>query len=81
MNNFTFKNESIEVVNEYKYLGIYFSKSGSFLKCKKKHVASQATRAMYSLVKNSNRLNLPIDLQIELFNKTIKPILLYGVEI
>ena len=36
---------------------------------------------MYSLIKNSNRLDLPIDLQIELFNKTIKPILLYGAEI
>jgi hypothetical protein len=47
MYNFTFKNEPIEVVNEYKYLGIYFSKTGSFLKCKK-HIASQATRAMYS---------------------------------
>lgn len=36
---------------------------------------------MYSLIKNANRLNLPIDLQIELFNKTIKPILLYGADI
>ena len=26
-------------------------------------------------------LNLPIDLQIDLFNKTVKPILLYGSEI
>lgn len=80
MYHFTFKNEPIEVVNEYKYLGIYFSKSGSFLNCKK-HVANQATRAMYSLIKNSNRLNLPVDLQIELFGKMVKPILLYGAEI
>jgi hypothetical protein len=36
---------------------------------------------MYSLIGNLNRLNLPIDLQIELFNKTVKPILLYGSEI
>jgi hypothetical protein len=36
---------------------------------------------MYSLIKNSNRLSLPIDLQINMFNKTIKPILLYGSEI
>ena len=36
---------------------------------------------MYSLLRNSNRLQLPIDLQIDLFNKTIKPILLYGAEI
>lgn len=78
--NFTFKNEALEVVNEYKYLGLYFNRSGSFLSCKK-HISNQATRAMYSLIKNSNRLNLPIDLQIDLFNKTVKPILLYGAEI
>lgn len=29
--NFTFKNEPIEAVNEYTYLGIYFNRSGSFL--------------------------------------------------
>ena len=78
--DFEYKNETLEIVNEYKYLGILFSKSGSFFKCKK-HIANQATKAMYSLIKNSNRLNLPIDLQIDLFNKTIIPILLYGSEI
>ena len=36
---------------------------------------------MYSLIRNSNRLNLPLDIQIDLFNKTFKPILLYGAEI
>ena len=36
---------------------------------------------MYSLIRNINRLSLPVDLQIEMFNKTIKPILLYGSEI
>lgn len=35
---------------------------------------------MYSLIKNSNRLNLPVGLQIELFDKMVKPILLYGAE-
>ena len=77
---FTFKNEPIEIVNEYKYLGIYFNRSGSFAKSKT-HIVEQATRAMYSLIRNSNKLNLPIDLHIDLFNKTVKPILLYGSEI
>lgn len=51
--NFVFNNEPLEVVKEYKYLGIYFSRTGSFYKCKY-HISSQATRAMYSLMRNAN---------------------------
>ena len=36
---------------------------------------------MFSLLHKIRALNLPIDLQVELFNKTIKPILLYGCEL
>ena len=36
---------------------------------------------MYCLIKRSKSLYLPIDLQIDLFHKTVKPILLYGCEI
>ena len=36
---------------------------------------------MFSLLKRIRLLNLPITMQIELFNKTAKPILLYGCEI
>jgi hypothetical protein len=77
---FFFKNDQIEIVNEFKYLGVIFTRNGSFLTTKK-HLATQATRAMYSLIRNINRLELPIDLQIDLFKKTIKPILLFGAEI
>ena len=35
----------------------------------------------YSLLKQARTLQLPTDLQIELFNKLVKPILLYGCEI
>ena len=36
---------------------------------------------MFSVLRNSNRLNLPLDIQIDLFNKMIKPILTYGSEL
>ena len=36
---------------------------------------------MYSLIRKSRSLMLPIDLQIELFEKTVQPILLYGSEV
>ena len=57
-----------------------FSRSCSFLTAKK-HISNQAKKAMYCLIKRSKYLCLPIDLQIDLFNKIVKPILLYGCEI
>ena len=80
MYNFTINDDRIEVVSEYKYLGVLFSRSGSFLTMKK-HIAKQATKAMFHLLKKARALLLPIDIQLELFDKTIKPILLYGCEI
>lgn len=77
--NFKYKNECLDVVSEYKYLGILFGRSGSFYKAKS-HIALQATRASYSLLRKVLNLRLPLDLQIDVFNKTIKPILLYGSE-
>jgi len=59
--NFTFNNNPIEITNEYKYLGIFFSRSGSFYQAKK-HIASQATRALYSLLRKLRPLSLPIDM-------------------
>ena len=78
----TFKLEGqiLENVNEYKYLGVYLSKSGSF-KSAKQHIAEQANKALFALLKKSRTLGLPSDIQIDLFDKTVKPILLYGSEI
>ena len=77
---FHYKGEELEVVNEYKYLGIFLSRTGSFLKAKR-HIADQATNALFSLLRKIRTLDLPIDMQVDLFNKLIKPILLYGCEI
>ena len=71
---FTFGENEIEIIKYYKYLGIHFSQSGSFAQAKK-HIAEQA---VFALLKNIKRLSLLYDLKIDLFSKTIKPILLYG---
>ena len=70
----------IEVKNEYKYLGIIFTRGGGFIRAKT-HIAEQANKALFALHKKIRHLSLPLDLQLELFDKTIKPILLYGAEI
>ena len=65
---------------KYKYLGIYLSRTGTFAKAKK-HIAEQANKALFSLLKKIRSLSLPYDIQIDLFDKLVKPILLYGCEI
>ena len=54
--------------------------SGSFLAAKK-HIARQANRAVVCFLKKAKALLLPIDIQIEMFLKTVKPILLYACKI
>lgn len=78
--NFYLNGTKLEIVQEYKYLGIYLTKSGSF-NTAKKYIAEQANKALFSLIKKSRSLDLSYDLQIDLFNKTVKPILLYCSEI
>ena len=47
----------------------------------KKNVFNKASRAMFSLYKKSRVLNLPVDLQVDLFEKLVTTILLYRSEI
>jgi hypothetical protein len=36
---------------------------------------------MYSIFKNSRKLCLPIDIQIEMFGTMVKPLVMYGCEV
>ena len=65
---FTLNNIPLEIVTEYEYLGILFCKNNSFY-AMKKHIAEQGTRTVYSLLSKARNMHLPIDLQIELFDK------------
>ena len=78
--SFKLDHELLEIVTDYKYLGILFSNNNSCYKTKK-HLAEQETRAMYGLLAKSRNMRLPIDLQLDLFKKIVKPILLYGCEV
>ena len=81
-NNFQFRlgNNIIEICDEFKYLGVIFTKYRSFQKTIK-HNTVQAKKALQLLYKRINNLHLPIDLQMHLFDHTIRPIPLYGCEI
>ena len=78
--NFKFGDATLEIVDKYKYLGTYFSKSGSFLNARK-HLVEQAKKAMYLLNMRIRNLELPVDLQLKLFDSTVLPILLYSADV
>ena len=71
---------NIEIVKDFNYLGIYFSRTGSFKVCKN-HLSEKAIKAMYEVIKKGRKHNLSISCQLDLFDKLVKPILLYGCEI
>ena len=70
----------ISICEEFKYLGVIFTKSRSFYKVRK-HNVDQARKALHVLYKRIRNLNLPIDLQLQLFDHTILPIALYSCEV
>ena len=78
--NFLYNGNKIEIVDSYKYLGIEFRSTGSF-KLTIDSLKQQASRAMFALISKNRRHNLPIDIQLELFDSTVLPIMLYGSEI
>ena len=67
-------------MDNYKYLGITFNYNGSF-NLNTDNLKAQATRALFSLISKARRLRLPIDIQLELFDSTVLPIMLYGCEV
>ena len=77
---FKYNGKDIEIVKDFNYLGIYFSRSGSFKTCKK-HQTEKAIKAMYEVIKKGRKHNLSISCQLDLFDKLVQPILLYGCEI
>ena len=77
---YIYNGSELEIIDNFKYLGVLFNFNGNFHKCKK-HLYDQANKAMFSLLRKCRRHSLAIDMCIELFDKTVSPILLYGCEV
>ena len=77
---FMLNGAKLEVTFDFQYLGIKFNYNGSF-KPAQKNLYDKALKAMYCLIRKTRSLALPIDVQIELFDLTVAPILLYGAEV
>lgn len=78
--NFMFNDNSLECVNKYKYLGIYFCASGSFSYAQNE-LYKKALKAYFKLSKDFLSLHPSVKTSLHVFDHTIKPILLYGCEV
>ena len=76
---FTLDGSVAEILKEFKYLGVLFTQNGWFVQNTKK-LSDLARKAMYLLRRRKVDLHLPIERQLNLFDQTIVPILLYGCE-
>ena len=77
---FTYNGQALEINENFVYLGTMFSYNGRFLK-NNQRIVKQARKAMFSFLRKSRKLQLPIDLQLQLFDSVIVPILLYDSEV
>jgi hypothetical protein len=78
--SFRYGNENIECVSNCKYLGIWFSSSGSYSYAQNK-LYKKSLKDFFKLKKDLLSLNPNIRTSMHVFDHTIKPILLYGSDI
>ena len=78
--NFHMNNENVEIVNNFKYLGVVFSRNGKFSDAMNDNI-EKARKGLFKLRRTFLEKNIPVDCQVELFEKAIEPILLYGCEL
>ena len=74
---FAFDATELEVVDQYTYLGVAFNYNNTIYKSIERQI-SQAKKAMFSLITKPRRLDVPIDITLDLFDKLVLPILIYG---
>ena len=78
--SFRYGNENIECVSNCKYLGIWFSSSGSYSYAQHE-LYKKSLKAFFRLKKDLLSLKPNIITSMHVFDHTIKPILLYGSDI
>ena len=78
--DFKYKEHKLDCVQHYKYLGMYFSASGSF-SFAQNELYKKGLKAYFKLQKDFLTLNPNVKTSMHVFDHTIKPILLYGCEI
>lgn len=78
---FTLKNEPLENVKTFKYLGFTISAKNCSFTPTSEDLSTRANRAIYALNNKIKISKLPVRLAKKIFDSQIAPILLYGAEV
>ena len=78
--DFHYEDKKLDLVQDFTYLGIDITASGSFSKAVSS-LTDKANKAMYPLIDTIFKFNLNITHSLDLLSKLIKSMLLYGSEI
>jgi hypothetical protein len=77
---FNLSGKQLDIVDEFDYSGVLLTKHGNFNKSKM-FAVHKGTKAMNEVLKLGRIHSLSINCQLDLFDKMVKPTLLYGCEI
>lgn len=77
---FSYGDIRLEIVDEYLYLGVLFSYNGRLQRAINR-CYQKGLKSMFGVLRTCRKLNLPIDLSLELFDKVVLPVMLYGCEV
>ena len=78
--DFVFNGAKLDCVQNYKYLGLHFTASGTFSMAQDE-LYQKALKCFYKLCKDFMPHNPSVKTCLHVFDHTIKPILLYGCEV
>ena len=78
---FKYGSSTIEVMSEYVYLGVTMMYCNKYAKAMKKPRWIKRRKAQFVLLINTRKLCIPRDIQCDMFEKIVSPILLYGSEV
>ena len=78
--SFFYNNKELEVVSQFSYLGLNFSKNGLNSNCIKDRKV-KAEKSMFGTLVKCKKNELDFELCLEMFNKIVLPCILYGSEI
>ena len=79
--NFTYNNERLKIVDDFQYLGIIFSRKGTFNNKIKLSWYNSQGKLYFYVLRKARKLCLPLDVLLQLFDAMVAPILLYGSEV
>lgn len=78
--DFFLYNTRIEIVESFKYLGVYLFKNGNWNRTQK-YIAQHASYSLHNLFIVCNQLELPVSQMISLFDSIVLPTLNYAAEV